>query len=194
MNIQQLLFKEKKDFDPFDFEDHKYSDLFTTFAASINQAFEIFDKDNKHYYDNTTRSNMLNNAVIHCIREDCDDKRFKFIPSLSYTRRSFGILDNKYVIMFKKDPVSNVKTVQDDLIKNQQLGKHILFLTYEVDDLWSEITKIEFRYYTSPKDITYTYDITSIEDTPDIRIVKERSEVPTVTVKENAKIKRKKSI
>jgi hypothetical protein len=110
------------------------------------------------------------------------------VPILSIgTRRSLAILNDKYIMFFKKSPVSNVKTNQDDMIKNQQLDKHIIFVVYTVDEFWNSISKLEFLYYVSPESWTYNYDITSyLTDGLSIGLPLEESESvrPGVKVKE----------
>ena len=193
MRLEQLqLFPTKESFDSVDFENPTNPDFFRTITSSVFEAFELFSNDNKSYYDKTCKSNMLNNVVAFVIQKNCSSQNFEFFESLSNTRRSLGILDSKYVLMFKKSPVSNVKTKQDDKIKHQELNKHVVFLTYEVDDFWSEIRKVEFRYYSSPKDITYIYDVTNLVASPTRRILEPMEEVPSIEIKEGAKIKRRK--
>lgn len=193
MNIEQLqFFPTKKSFNSADFETPSNPHFFQQITASVFEGFELFLKDNHHFYDKTSKSNMLNNAIVFAIDKNCSSSSFNFIPSLSNTRRAIGILDNKYVLMFKKSPVSNVKTNQDDLIKYQELDKHVLFLTYEVDDFWSTITKVEFRYYATPKDIIYTYDVTNIRDAKVKEMVAPTAEQPIVKIKKTA-ITRKKA-
>lgn len=195
MQLEQLqLFSTKESFDSTDFENPNNPDFFRIIASSVFEAFELFSKDNKSYYDKTCKSNMLNNAVAFVIRKNCTSQNFKFIESLSNTRRSLGVLESKYILMFKKSPVSNVKTKQDDQIKYQELNKHVVFLTYEVDDFWSEIKKVEFRYYLTPKDITYVFDITNLVASTETRIIEPMEEIPSIEVKEHAKTKRRKAI
>jgi len=105
---------------------------------------------------------MLNNLVVRIIAEKCANDRFFMVDSLTNTRRKIGILDDEYILLFKKSPVANVKTKQDDLLKYQEVDKHVLILTYKVDEFWSEITRLEFKYFKSPKNVTYTYDITDL--------------------------------
>ena len=194
MQLEQLqFFPTKESFDSIDFENPNNPDFFRNIALSVFEAFELFSNDNKSFYDNTSKSNMLNNAVAFAIQKNCSSQNFEFIESLSNTRRSLGILDDKYVLMFKKTPVSNVTTKQDDKIKYQELDKHVVFLTYEVDNFWSEIKKVEFRYYATPKDITYIYDITNLINTPATRIFEPMEEIPTIGIKEDAKTKRRKA-
>lgn len=192
MHIEQLqFFPTKESFNSTDFENPSNPDFFRNITLSIFEAFDLFSKDNKYYYDKTCKSNMLNMAVAYAIQKNCSSSSFKFIVSLSNTRRSLGILDNKYVLMFKKIPVSNIRTKQDDQIKYQELDKHVVFLTYQVDEFWSEIKKVEFRYYSTPKNISYTYDVTNLINTPATRIVVPMEEIPSIGVKEGAKTKRK---
>ncbi|MBQ4805554.1 hypothetical protein J8L88_22010 [Aquimarina sp. MMG015] len=192
MNIEQLqFFPTKKSFDSADFETPSNPYFFQQISASVFEGFDLFSKDNNHYYDKTTKSNMLNNAIAFAINKNCSGPSFSFIPSLSNTRRSIGILDDKYVLMFKKSPVSNLRTHQDDLIKYQQLDKHVLFLTYVVDDFWSEIKKVEFKYYSTPIDIIYTYNITNIEQTKVKEMVAPTSEQPIVKIKKTANRRKK---
>lgn len=194
MHLKQLqLFPTKESFDSNDFENPNNPEFFRNISLSVFEAFELFSKDNQFFYDKTSKSNMLNNVVAYVIKKNCSDSNFAFIESLSNTRRSFGVLDKKYVLMFKKSPVSNVRTKQDDQIKYQELNKHVLFITYEVDDFWSEIKKVEFRYYSTPKDITYIYDITSLATVPATRIIVPMEEIPSIGVKEYVKVKRKKA-
>ena len=194
MHIEQLQFFPTKDsFDSSDFESPTTPEFFRTITLSVFEGFDLFSKDNKPYYDKTSKSNMLNNAIAFAIEKNCTDANFKFIESLSNTRRCIGILDKKYVLMFKKTPVSNIRTHQDDLIKYQELDKHVIFLTYQVDEFWSEIKKVEFRYYTTPKNVTYTYDVTSLIHTPETRIITPMEEIPAIGLKETAKKAKKKS-
>lgn len=192
MNIEQLqFFPTKKSFNSVDFETPNDPYFFQQITASVFEGFDLFLKDNRHFYDKTSKSNMLNNAIVFAIDKNCTNSSFRFIPSLSNTRRAIGILDSKYVLMFKKSPVSNVKTNQDDLIKYQELDKHVLFLTYEVDDFWSEIKKVEFRYYSTPKDVIYTYDVTNIGDAKIKEIVAPTTEQPIVKIKKTANTRKK---
>lgn len=194
MKLEQLqLFPTKQSFDSSDFENPNNPDFFRIISLSVFEAFELFSKDNKSYYDSTSKSNMLNDAVAFAIQKNCSSQNFEFIESLSNTRRKLGILDDKYVLMFKKIPVSNVKTNQDDKIKYQELDKHVVFLTYEVDKFWSEIKKVEFRYYSTPTNISYIYDVTHLSNTPATRIIEPMVEIPSIGIKEDAKIKRRKS-
>ncbi|WP_431126262.1 hypothetical protein [Flagellimonas flava] len=195
MFLEQLqLFPTKESFDSADFENPNNPEFFRSITSSVFEAFELFSKDNKPFYDKTSKSNMLNNAISHIIKRNCSSANFEFVESLSNTRRSLAILDKKYVIMFKKAPVSNVKTNQDDQIKYQELDKHVIFLTYEVDDFWSEIKKVEFRYYSTPKNITYIYDVTNLVESPTTRIIEPMEVIPPITIKEDAKKERKKSL
>jgi hypothetical protein len=194
MFLEQLqFFPTKQSFDSVNFENPSNPNFFRNITLSVFEAFELFSQDNKLFYDKTCKSNMLNNAVAYTIKKNCSNSSFEFIESLSNTRRSLAILDEKYVILFKKTPVSNVRTKQDDQIKYQELDKHVIFLTYEVDDFWSEIKKVEFRYYSSPKDITYIYDVTDLANTPVTRIIEPMEAIPAIGIKEGAKIERKKA-
>ena len=92
--------------------------------------------------------------------------------------------------MFKKSPISNVQTHQDNLIKNQELDKHVVFLTYHVDEYWSELKKVEFCYLTSPKCVTYTYDITGFAHIQTTRTINPDIEQALLSVKQGIKKKR----
>ena len=192
MNIEQLqFFPTKNSFNSLDFETPSNPYFFKQITASIFEGFDLFVKDNRHFYDKTSKSNMLNNAIAFAIEKNCSNSSFNFIHSLSNTRRSIGILDSKYIILFKKSPVSNVRTNQDNLIKYQELDKHVLFLTYEVDDFWSEIKKVEFRYYSTPKDVIYTYDVTNVRQTKVKEMVASATEQPLVKIKKTANTRKK---
>ena len=145
--------------DSANFESHENVEVFRRIGKSVSEAFEQFGSYPIIDFDTTTRSNMLNNLVVNSIQKNCEDQRFRFYPTLTNTRRSLAILDDKYILFFKKSPFSNVKTNQDDLIKNQELNKHIIFIVYSVDDFWSSIEKSEFQYFSSPSNVSYTYDI-----------------------------------
>lgn len=194
MNIKQLqLFQTKDTFNSEDFESQENQEFFSNIALSVSKGFNSFTEDDKLYYDNSTKSSMLNNAITNSVQKDCANKQFKFIDSLSNTRRSFGILNEKFLVLFKKHPVSNVKTKQDDLIKNQHLDKHVIFLTYEIDQFWSEIKKLEFRFYSSPKTITYTNNITHLIEEPKVSLVTDMESIPLIKLKKELK-KPKKSL
>ncbi|MCW5520904.1 hypothetical protein J1N09_13730 [Aureitalea sp. L0-47] len=189
MTIEQLqFFPSKESFDSSDFENPSNPFFFDQVATSVYEGWNQFHESNKHFYHKTSKANMLNDAIIHCIEKNCTHRSFNFVQSLSYTRRSIGILDDKYVLLFKKSPVSNVRTYQDDLIKHQNLDKHVLFLTYDVDEYWSEIRKIEFRYYSSPRNIIYTFDITDKGDSRVLELKAPEPDSPIVKVKNSAKI------
>ena len=193
MQIEQLqFFPTKESFTSSHFEKPSDPEFFRKLSLSVFEGFELFSQDVKPYYDKTSKSNMLNNAISHAIQKNCQGACFKFVESLSNTRRNFGILDEKYVLMFKKSPVCNIRTKQDDLIKYQELDKHVIFLTYEVDEFWSELRKVEFRYYSTPTDITYTYDITQLADTPVTKITAPMEEI-SIGVKKGLEIKRQKT-
>lgn len=192
MRIEQLqLFPSKDSFDSTDFEDDKNNEIFQSIASSVSEAFDVFLSHDISYFDKTCRSNMLNNLVVKKVHENCTDTRFHFVESLTNTRRSIGILDDKYILLFKKTPVANVKTNQDDLIKNQELNKHVIFLTYQIDDFWSELSKVKFQYFTSPKNISYSYDITHMLDDTTTQLVSPMEEVPAVGLKKSVVRKRK---
>lgn len=160
MKIEQLqLFYQKGAFDSANFESLANVEVFRRIGKSVSDAFKQFSNYPIIDFDTTTRSNMLNNLVVNSIQRNCEGERFRFYPTLTNTRRSLAILDDRYILFFKKSPVSNVKTNQDDLIKNQELDKHIIFVVYSVDDFWSSIEKLEFQYFSSPSNVSYTYDI-----------------------------------
>lgn len=162
MTIEQLqLFQQKGNFNSAEFESDSNQIIFKKIGSCISSAISIFASYDIKDFDNTTRSNMLNNLVISNIERHCKNEKFKFFQTLTGTRRSLAILDDKFILFFKKSPVSNVKTNQDDLIKNQELDKHVIFVVYTVDEFWSSISKLEFLYYVSPESWTYSYDITS---------------------------------
>jgi len=186
MRLEQLrLFNDKTDFNSRDFETRENKEVFSKIASSIGVAFDAINKIDITSFDSTTRANMLNNLVVDYVEKNCKNERFSFYKSLSSTRRSFGILNNEYIFLFKKHPVSNLKTNQDELIKNQKLDKHVLFVVYNVDEFWNSISKIELQYFSSPKNMTYSYDITNLLTTTTTRSLnKELEEVkPNVTIR-----------
>ncbi|WKN42118.1 hypothetical protein [Tunicatimonas pelagia] len=169
--IQIPLFKQKSDFDHKDFECSTNQEVFKLIAQSCVYAFDEFATNIKPYYDRTTRSNMLNNSIVAAIQERCRNNHWIFHEGLNGNKRSYAILSDKYILFFKKDPVSNIKTKQDDIIKQQGLDKHVLFLVYHVDEFWNSLQRIEFQYLISSDTVVYAYDITHLatEETVSIR-------------------------
>lgn len=165
MKIEQLrFFDEKGDFNSRSFESDENKVVFSKLATSVCEAFDTINSIDITSFDSTTRANMLNNLVVDYVEKNCDDEHFCFHKSLSNTRRSFAIYNNEYLFLFKKYPISNVKTNQDDIIKNQKLDKHVIFVVYQVDEFWSSISKVELQYFSSPKTMTYSYDITDLQN------------------------------
>jgi hypothetical protein len=157
-------------------------------AESISDAFNSFSSRDITDFDSTTRSNMLNNLVVKHVERNCENERFKFYPTLTNTRRSLAILDDQYIFFFKKSPVSNLKTDQDDTIKNQELDKHVVFVVYSVDEFWSSLVKLEFQYFSSPNNVSYTYDISKYLQkgrSVAIKVEVENEVTPSVTVKKD---------
>jgi hypothetical protein len=192
MRIEQLqIFPVKDCFNSSNFESDRNNEIFKSIASSVSEAFLVFSSHDISYFDKTCRSNMLNNLVVKKVQEHCTDSRFCFVESLTNTRRSIGILDDEYIILFKKSPVANVRTNQDDLIKNQELNKHVIFLTYQVDEFWSELSKVEFQYFTSPNNVSYTYDISYLLEEATKQLFTPIEEVPAVGLKKIAVTKRK---
>lgn len=184
MHIQQLsLFNSKDSFKKGSFENSLNQPIFKQLALAVAKAFNEFSSHNITHFDKTCRSNMLNNLVVSMVSEVCDGKRLHFVKSLTNTRRSICLLDEEYLLLFKKAPVVNVKTKQDDLLKNQELNKHVLILTYKVDEFWSEITRLEFQYFSSPKHVEYTYDISHLMDKIEPIIVSPIITKPSISVK-----------
>lgn len=193
MRIEQLrIFGEKGMFDSKQFETSENHEIFSKIATSVNEAVVKFSNYQITDFDNTTRANMLNNLVVKCINENCECKKFNFIKSFTNTRRSFAILEDKYIFLFKKHPVSNLKTKQDDIIKNQRLDKHVIFVVYEIDEFWSSISKIELQYFSTPTDLTYSYNITDFVETKKLFSISNSEEnKPTVSVKKELIRKKK---
>ncbi len=188
MRIEQLqLFYQKGSFDSANFESNENIEVFKRIGKSISDAFEQLVSYPIIDFDSTTRSNMLNNLVVNCIQKNCEDGRFRFYPTLTNTRRSLAILNDKYILFFKKSPVSNVKTNQDDLIKNQELDKHIIFVVYSVDEFWSSIEKLELQYFSSPTNVSYTFDISEHLMQGSIKPIQIQDEQvkPIIRIKEN---------
>jgi hypothetical protein len=195
MKIEQLrFFDEKGDFNSRKFESDENKAMFSKLATSVGEAFNSMNGIDITSFDTTTRANMLNNLVVDCVQKKCDDSQFCFHKSLSNTRRSFAIYNDEYLFLFKKYPVSNVKTNQDTIIKNQELDKHVIFVVYRVDEFWSSISKVELQYYSSPENMTYSYDITDLVDTKTTRTIQTtHTELkPNVTVRKEL-IKTKKA-
>lgn len=160
MRIEQLqLFYQKGSFDSAKFESQDNVEIFESIGKGVSDAVAQFTTYPLVEFDLTTRSNMLNNLVVNSIQRTCENERFLFHPTLTSTRRSLAILDNQYIFFFKKSPVSNVKTNQDDLIKNQELDKHVIFVVYTVDEFWSSVKKLELQYFSSPTVVSYSFDI-----------------------------------
>ncbi len=173
MKIEQLrFFDEKGDFNSKRFESDENNEMFSKLASSVDEAFNLMISENLISYDSTTRANMLNNLVVDCVQKECNNSQFCFYKSLSNTRRSFAIYNDEYLFLFKKYPVSNVKTNQDNIIKNQELDKHVIFVVYRVDEFWSSISKVELQYFSSPQNMTYSYDITGLMDVDTTRTIK----------------------
>lgn len=188
MKIEQLrFFDEKGDFNSKRFESDENKEMFSKLATSVGEAFNSMNDIDITSFDTTTRANMLNNLVVNCVQNKCNDLQFCFYKSLSNTRRSFAIYNDEYLFLFKKYPVSNVKTNQDTIIKNQELDKHVIFVVYRVDEFWSSISKIELQYFSSPQNMTYSYDITDLIDTNTIRIihVTQNEQRPSVAVRKD---------
>lgn len=187
MNFRQYsLFEDKSNFNPSDFEKDSNTAMYLGIVKAVETAFARFSQLDIQDFDTTTRSNMLNNLVVTEIERICLSENFKFFKSMGNTRRSYGVFDDQYMFFFKKCPVSNVKTIQDDRIKYQEMAKHVVFLTYEVDPFWSEVKKIEFQYFSDPKTIEYAYDITHLVDmnTAIKTLIPETQDMPKVAVKQ----------
>ena len=105
MKLQQLrLFNDKSDFNPESFDSEEYKKLFSKITLSINEAFNAFSNIDITIFDSTTRANMLNNCVVEFAKRNCDDQLFSFYSSLSSTRRCCVVLNNEYLLFFKKHP------------------------------------------------------------------------------------------
>jgi hypothetical protein len=172
MKMEQLrLFNEKGDFNSRRFESDENREMFSKLAASVDEAFNLMNNIDITSFDSTTRANMLNNLVVDCVQKNCANKQFCFYKSLSNTRRSYAIFNDEYIFLFKKYPVSNVQTNQDTLIKSQELDKHVIFVVYCVDEFWSSVSKVELQYFSSPQNMTYSYDITDLMGTNTTRSI-----------------------
>ena len=192
MTVEQLqLFQSKSSFRSELFEAEENTPIFKKIGESITEAFNEFSSFPISKLDNTTRSNILNNLVIRAIDENCSSERFEFHSSLTYTRRAFGILDDSYILFFKKFPVSNIKTNQDELIKNQQLGKHNLFVSYHIDEFWNSVTKLEIVYFSSPSNVTYSFDISEYLENEVLEVYNNETKVPSVKLKKDIVLKKK---
>jgi hypothetical protein len=195
MRIEQLqLFQEKGAFNSSSFEAPSNIPVFKKIAESVTDAFNIFSSHDITDFDSTTRSNMLNNLVVKRVQRNCESDRFKFHATLMNTRRSLAILDEQYILFFKKSPVSNLKTDQDDLIKNQEFDKHIIFVVYSIDEFWGSLSKLEFQYFSSPRNVSYTYDISNYLEqgkSASIKVTGDNEVVPAVTIKKDISKTRK---
>jgi len=127
------------------------------------------------------------------VSEECISERLHFVKSLTNTRRSLCLFDDKYLFLFKKSPVANVKTKQDDLLKNQEISKHVLILTYKVDEFWSSISRLEFQYFDSPNRVSYTYDISHYMRESDVPVQTPMIKKPKVSIKKSKNSKNKAS-
>ena len=134
MRIEQLgLFRSKEDFNSNDLESESNQIFFKQLGLSVAKGFNNFSQQNIINYDSSTKAAMLNNDITKEIEKNCTFHGFNFVQSLSNTKRCLGILNSKYVVLFKKSPVSNIKTKQNDLIKIEKLeiiyfhGKKIIY-------------------------------------------------------------------
>lgn len=191
MRIEQLqLFENKGSFSSNDFESLLNEEVFRMVGEKVSNAFSDFSEHDITKLCNTTRSNILNDLVASSISE-IESDRLVYHPTLTSTRRSFAVLEDRYILFFKKSPVSNVKTNQDDIIKNQELGKHILFLVYHVDEFWSSISKLEFQYFSSPGNVSYKYDISSYLTEVAVEMVEQDIIAPSIQLKEKVIVPKK---
>ena len=126
---------------------------------------------------------MLNNDITKEIEKNCTFHGFNFVQSLSNTKRCLGILNSKYVVLFKKSPVSNIKTKQNDLIKTQKLSKHAIFASYTVDEFWSKIEKLEIIYFHGKK-IIYSLNLSNyLTIASPMEVVKDSLPTPSAKLK-----------
>ena len=191
MRIEQLqLFENKGAFDSENFESPFNVEVFKGIGNAVSSAFSEFSKYDLTSLCNITRSNILNDLVVSEIGA-IDSEQLKYHKTLTHTRRSFAVLDEQYILFFKKYPVSNLKTNQDDVIKNQELGKHILFLVYHVDEFWSSISKLEFQFFSSPGNVSYTFDISEYLAEPVLELIEEEIVKPNIQLKSNLTTQKK---
>lgn len=156
---QGSLFPTKDSFDSTDFE--RFDDQFKILANCIQRALDNMNSDNLLLgLTNTTKSNILHDKVIQEIEDNQEHlPDIKVFKSNNRSKRSFLLLDDKYILFCKKFPVSNINTKRDLDIKNQNLDKHVLFLTYIVDDFWNSIERVKFQYFINKTTVNYSYDI-----------------------------------
>lgn len=170
MQIEQLtLFQEKVSFNPSNFDSTRNNEVFEMLANAVHQAFAKISQIDISEFDSTTRANMLNNLVLKTVERDCVCDDIKFFHSLTHTRRGFFILNDEYLVFMKKYPISNIKTMQDDMIKAQCLDKHIIFLVYIVDVFWSSIKSIKLQYIVTDQ-VLYEKEITNLAELGNVHL------------------------
>jgi hypothetical protein len=191
MQIQQLtLFSDKDSFNYERFESTVSLENFVKLSESVHEAFyDKFSKIDITAFDSTTRANMLNNLVLKTVQSNCSSYDFRFVQSLTNTRRSFCILSGEYLLFFKKHPISNLKTTQDDLIKTQSLDKHVIFLVYTVDMFWSAIKSIKLQYIENYEYVVYEKDITNLVQSTYLPINITSNTISSASQQINVKVK-----
>ncbi len=190
-SINQLsLFELKGDFDTQDFEKPVNLLSFNDLIKAIHIGFQRFKEDDRNCYGPTTKANMLNCQIWDSIKVGCINANFKVFDTMDKVRRHYAILNSKYVILLKKDPVSNIRTKNDDKIKFQELEQHVVTLTYTIDKYWSHVKSVDFRYYSSPNCVTYTFSLNNLEVIKEVPFTKREDNIlPKVKLKENLKRK-----
>ncbi len=183
MTIKQLkLFEGKGEFNPDKFEEDISPEFRMNIYQCINEAMHDLEKIDLVGLDKTTRANILNNKVLHKISERFkNDKKVKF-HGLNNSRRKF-ITYGDYLFIFKKIPVSNTRTKLTDEINSQSLGKHIITVAYDINELWTDVSSASFQYR-----INYIATYISDLNNSSILIYKENvtpKEKPLVAVKKD---------
>lgn len=135
---------EKGEFNPEDFENIISNGILEFIQDGFITANEKIAKMDFEYFDKTTIANVVNNIVTGVIFDLFDNSNG--ITKLKIDRRRSILLDEKYLLIFKKTPVSNNETGFSKEVKNQSVPNHILTIAYTLDEFYSTIRSANIEY------------------------------------------------
>lgn len=164
------LFHTKGDFNPLDF---KESIAGTKFVESIkNGVLNGFSKAKSMHSDwdssLTLFGQTLHECVLYCISQECyknmGNNAPTFIPSPEGNQKSFFLFGN-YVYIVAKGDVKKQHTRPNNVIYEQSGEKHIITISYLLDETRENIVSIKLEYRKGKSAIfSYPIPLSSIED------------------------------
>lgn len=191
--LSNSLFDEFKP--PFEASEFQEEIITPEFQRAVYIAHQKAYNDARQYKDrctSITTAGITHDCTHHYLEKELSPLGFEFTSDSVGNTRAFFTKGNYVFILKKKDAPSNPTGISRN-IREQNVSKHVITISYETDPLRTDVARI-FIQYLQGKTIEYSFTVTP-EDAWGLTCTTSTTSVPNDKhIKPKLKIKKNNAI